>query len=447
MKSIPLLFAAIAVAGLPAISSSQTTYTLEDMSVGSPYDGLSLNAINNAGHMTGYGVIGSTGEIHAFIFANGIFQDLGLLGYQASDGIAINNSDQLAADGIGPGSTALSYSTGHAHRLGSVDGGYSSALSINSLGDIVGSAKNGDGVTVGFSWIGGVFTDLSPQGIYRAACINDSRQIVGSSGYYWVYGGYGHSSSHGCLYSGGAFTDLGSLTGDPRTNTEANGINATGQIVGYSTAADGSLHAVLYSSGTLQDLGTLDGANASAIAINSGGTIIGYLTNPYGANLGAFVYSGGAMHNLGDLITVGGDGWSALVVTGLNDNGWIVGNGTVGGATHAFVLKPTGTAGAGTPVAALRSGIQGTFPNPFRSSANVTFSISQRGAAGAVRLGVYDAAGRQVAALVEGRLSPGTHTVAWDGRTSGGEELKNGIYFARLATADGVAGRKLVLLR
>ena len=44
--------------------------------------------INSAGHMAGYGVLASTGEIHALIDRGGQIQDLGLLGYQASDGIA-----------------------------------------------------------------------------------------------------------------------------------------------------------------------------------------------------------------------------------------------------------------------------------------------------------------------------------------------------------------------
>ena len=145
MRTRPLLCAAIAIALLPTASNAQLAYRLVDPAVGSPYDGMTLNGINNSGHMAGYGVVTGTGEIHAFILKGGTFQDLGLLGYQASDGISINNSDQLAVDGIGPGSTALFYAGGQARRVDSVDGGCTSALSINEHGDIVGSAKNGDG--------------------------------------------------------------------------------------------------------------------------------------------------------------------------------------------------------------------------------------------------------------------------------------------------------------
>ncbi len=446
MRRLVLLCSTIAVAAIPAAASAQS-YTLVDLAVGSPYDGgMTVNSINALGHMSGYGVIASTGEIHAYLYKDGSFQDLGLLGYQASDGISINNSDQLAVDGIGPGSTALFYSGGQAQPVGNVDGGYTSAYAINNHGDIVGSGQNGDGALIAFSWIGGVFTDLSTVNMLRAVSINDGDQIVGSIGYYWVYGGYIHSVVHGCLYSGGVLTDLGCITGDPRTNTEALGISGIGQIVGYSTAADGLRHAFLYSAGTMQDLGTLDGDNATAIAINSGGVVIGNLTNPSGASLGAFVYSGGTMKNLSNLIGNLGTGWSQLTVTGINDGGSIVGYGAVDGTTHGFVLTPNqSTAVRPTPVNF--TAIAASRPNPFRSATEISFSLSQRAATGNARLEIFDASGRRVAVLLDQSLAAGEHTMLWDGRAEGGGTVATGVYFARLSTVDGTASRRLVLAR
>jgi probable HAF family extracellular repeat protein len=442
-----MFLAVIAVALIPTVAGAQQVYNLIDLANGSPYDGVTANSINNSGHIAGYGVISSTGEIHAFIYRDGNFQDLGLLGYQASDGISINGSDQLAVDGIGPGSTALLYSAGTTRRLGSVDGGYSSAYAINDLGDVVGSAKNGDGQTVGFWWVGGVFHDLSTVGLVKASGINDAGQIVGSSAYYWGYGGYIHGSLHGCLYAGGVFTDLGSLTGDPRTNTEALAINASGQIVGYSTASDGLQHAILINAGAMQDLGTLSGANASAIAINTAGVVIGNLTNAYGANLGAFIYANGAMTDFGTLIANGAADWSQIVLTGINDGGAIVGNGTYNGGTHGFLAEPVSTTGVGSSSAVRISTISASRPNPFASNTRIAISLSAQAATGNARLEVFDLSGRRVALLLNEKLAPGEHSLSWNGRDDAGAMIPSGIYFARLTTRDGATSRRLMLER
>lgn len=448
MRRGELLGALIVLALAPGVARAQPNYQLVDLAVGSPYDGgVTLNAINDAGHIAGFGVNASTGEIHAFLYSGGAFTDLGLLGYSASDAIAINASDQLAVDGIGPGSTALFYSAGRARRVGSADGGYTYASAINSHGDMVGRGLNGDGAGVGFSWVGGVFTDLSVVGMVRAASLNDNGEIVGSSGYYWGYGGYLHGSLHGCLYTGGVFTDLGSLTGDPRTNTEALGINASGDIVGYSQAADGSLHAFLYHSAAMQDLGTIEGANATAIAINDHGLVIGNLTNPYGANLGAFVVSNGVMTDFGDLIVGSGSGWSQLVVTGLNNAGEIVGYGAMGGATHGFLAEPIQPTGVAPVPGSVATAIESSRPSPIRGVADIPIRLSPLAATGSARLEVFDASGRRVASLLNERRSAGESLVRWNGRDDTGATLANGVYFARLSTRDGVARRRLVLER
>ncbi|HZT44347.1 MAG TPA: Ig-like domain repeat protein [Chthonomonadaceae bacterium] len=342
MRKLATLWAVLVIALVSAIANAQQSYILFDLTAGSHYTQTAAYGINKQGDITGFEVL-KTGAIHAFIFKNGAFQDLGLLGYQASVGIAINNADQLAADGEGPGTTALFYANGTATPIGNVDGGFSYVFGINNNGDIVGTALNGDNAYVGFSWIGGVFTDLSPLGVYRARSINDSDQLVGSSLYSWSYGGYVHTSAHGCLVSGGSFTDLGSLTGNPETNTEAYGINNAGQIVGYSTGSDNLLHAFLYSSGSMQDLGTIGSDYAIAVAINNAGQIVGILQNPYGASLGSFLYANGAMTDLSTLIARGGMGWSGLTVTAINDNGAIVGYGAVNNGSQGFLAVPAGT--------------------------------------------------------------------------------------------------------
>src|SRR5579871_122918 len=346
MRKLAALCAVLILALAFTIANAQQNYVLYDLTAGSRFYQTAANSINKLGHITGYGVVPRTNIIHAFIYKNGAFQDLGTLGYQAGIGIAINNSDQLAADGEGYGTTALFYSNGTVTPIGNVDGGFSYCFGINNNGDIVGTAVNGDGQLVAFAWIGGTFMDLSSYDYaYRARSINDSDQVVGTSQYFWTYGGYVHVANHGYLYSNatGTFTDLGSLTGDPRTNTEAYGIDQAGDVVGYSAGSDGLLHGFLYTNGVMQDLGTLGSDYAIAVAINNNGLIVGDLQNAYGAALGSFVYANGAMTDLSTLIARGGAGWTGLTVTGVNDNGWIVGTGTVNNGSQGFLAVPAGS--------------------------------------------------------------------------------------------------------
>jgi hypothetical protein len=73
-------------------------------------------------------------------------------------------------------------------------------------------------------------------------------------------------------------------------------------------------------------------------------------------------------------------------------------------------------------------------PNPARGAQRVRFGLPQ---AATVRLEVFDAAGRRVASLLDGRILPaGFHTAIWRPERSGRTPAPSGIYFHRL-TADG----------
>ena len=79
------------------------------------------------------------------------------------------------------------------------------------------------------------------------------------------------------------------------------------------------------------------------------------------------------------------------------------------------------------------------FPNPTTGRVTVAFTVE---AAGAVRLSVVDALGREVAVLAEGAVEAGAHRAELDG--SG---WPAGVYLVRLATADGrVVTRRLTRL-
>jgi probable HAF family extracellular repeat protein len=138
------------------------------------------------------------------------------------------------------------------------------------------------------------------------------------------------------LYSNGSMTCLGSLGG---ANSWATAVNASGQVVGVaSTGTTG--HAFLYSHGTMTDLGMLAGSQSSrAQGINSSGQVVGF---SYFDGVGdrAFLYSNGTMRSLNDLIDPM-SGWSLFCANAINDNGWIVGAGVASnGEQHAVLLTP-----------------------------------------------------------------------------------------------------------
>ena len=84
------------------------------------------------------------------------------------------------------------------------------------------------------------------------------------------------------------------------------------------------------------------------------------------------------------------------------------------------------------------------FPNPFNPITTIRFA----GPAGvAVRVDVYDAAGRFVANLFDGVSAGGAVEVQWNGRTAAGVAAGTGVYFYRLTAGKETLTRKMLLLK
>lgn len=79
------------------------------------------------------------------------------------------------------------------------------------------------------------------------------------------------------------------------------------------------------------------------------------------------------------------------------------------------------------------------YPNPFNPVTNINFSIPK---AGIVKLVVFDAAGKQVAKLVNKQLSAGTYKYDFNA-----SHLSSGIYFYRLETAGFTDVKKMTLVK
>ena len=78
-------------------------------------------------------------------------------------------------------------------------------------------------------------------------------------------------------------------------------------------------------------------------------------------------------------------------------------------------------------------------PNPFNPATSIPFRLS-RGSQ--LSLAVYNITGEKVAELAKGRFSAGEHAVTWDA-----SDYASGVYFYRIASADFVKTRKMMLVK
>jgi len=79
------------------------------------------------------------------------------------------------------------------------------------------------------------------------------------------------------------------------------------------------------------------------------------------------------------------------------------------------------------------------YPNPFNPVTNIKFSIPKQGN---VKLLIYDAAGKEIAELVNGQLSPGIYKVDFDAA-----DFSSGVYFYKLISDGYTVTRKMILIK
>ena len=344
-------------------------------------------AINSAGQVAGYSVVYDANHVmigrDAFLYSGGVLTDLGNFGTPPAGGgspystaVALNASGQVTgnsnvydANHNALGQGAFLYSSGQLTDLGSLgtaSNGYRFTIpaALNASGQVVGysavyDANHTPHSNDAFLYSNGQMTDLGNLGgtgyssFSAAVAINDAGQIVGITDVRDSNNNY--IGQDAFLYSNGKMTDLGNFgsAGSGRGQSNPVAINNAGQVAGYSGvySTDQTYlgqDSFLYSNGKMTDLGNL-GTNSSGqassqpVALNASGQIIGtataYDTDHTYIGSTPFLYSGGTLYNLSSLIT-GGVGWTGLSVTGINDFGQIVGNGTHNGNPEAFLLTP-----------------------------------------------------------------------------------------------------------
>ena len=83
-------------------------------------------------------------------------------------------------------------------------------------------------------------------------------------------------------------------------------------------------------------------------------------------------------------------------------------------------------------------------PNPFNPETEIRFRIPETRD---VTLKIYNLLGQEIRTLSNGTITPGEHTVRWDGWDDSGQEVASGVYLYRLRAGDFSAVRKLILIK
>ena len=88
--------------------------------------------------------------------------------------------------------------------------------------------------------------------------------------------------------------------------------------------------------------------------------------------------------------------------------------------------------------------LMSSYPNPFNAGTVIPFRL---GAAGRVRIDIYNLLGQRVRRLLDEGRAPGLQKVRWSGTDDRGAPLSSGVYFYRLTTGDLAETRRCTLIR
>src|ERR1043166_1550600 len=257
-----------------------------------------------------------------------VLSDLGILpGKKESVSTAINNQGQVAGvSSAGDASTDTAFRYNGLSKLpmedlgGKFAGSANRSLGINDSGDVVGDSTFSGKTPVRRAALfkDGSITDLgtlkNAGNFSQATGINALGQVVG-------FASAELDSDKGRAFIWTPATgmiDIGTLGGE---HAQAFAINDSGFVTGNSDIASSSLlsptrHAFLYQPFTttrgavkaMQDLGTLGGHHSYGLFLNAKSHVVGYSTiDKSDSRVHAFLFDGKMMHDLGSLWGTFGD--------------------------------------------------------------------------------------------------------------------------------------------
>jgi probable HAF family extracellular repeat protein len=337
-----LLFFVSSTLFAPLLLSQAIRYAITDLEEGTKPFGV-VYAMNAKGDVVG------DANFQAFIWSHGSLSVPAPLANGFSTARSINDLGQVVG-GFAPNGTSAAFL---------LDGGvvtkldvplgttYSLAPAINNQGEILLNTRAGLGTTAFLLTHEARRQIPSFGGFIEAHALNQLGQVVGESSK------AGTVPSHAFLWSGEQSIDLGVLPGGEAGGncgfcaapnfSNATAINDSGEIVGQSAAAGQVLHAFVWRGSGMEDLGTLPGDNRSyASSINNRGQIVGWSGHATGVIIDytrAVLWSEGTIVKLDEFIPAD-SGWTLDIAVAINSSGQIAGTGHRNGLARPFLLTP-----------------------------------------------------------------------------------------------------------
>ena len=364
---------------LLATTKPPLRYVLRDLgTVGAP-PGQPFTVANN-GLIAGT-VVTESNLAHAVVWSGSIMTDLGSAGLNSvafginDSGMTVGQAEIDAKDpggedfcgtqalglhGTGAACAAFATRNGTMAPLRTLGGANGRAIAVNGRGQIAGTAEN---MTLDPAcpspqkyqfkpvlWQGEQVQELptvagDKNGL--AYGVNDNGDVVGGSGSCVAYDTNALEllqPLHALLWESGRVIDLGNLGGKGQILGHfAHTINNNGEVIGWSDiTGDTAVHAFRWTRNSgLQDLGTLAGDGHSiGLGINDQGVITGISASSDFNSIRAFVWRGGVMTDLNQLIPAT-SALYLLTACSINARGQITGFAAdAKGNLHGYLAEP-----------------------------------------------------------------------------------------------------------
>jgi probable HAF family extracellular repeat protein len=388
--------------------------------------------INASGQVAGWALSSNDTATHAFRTApnrpiNPATDDLGTLGPQSSNMIsaAINASGQVAGNSWGSFTHAFRTAPNRpinpaTDDLGTLGADITEAFGINDSGQVVGTSDTGTPIPLTFHAfrtapnsaikpstddLGTLSGGVNSFDESQAYGINASGQVVGWS----TTGGRVHAfrtTPNSAINP--ANDDLGTLGG---VNSGAVAVNDFGEVAGWAlSSSDTATHAFRTAPNrpinpATDDLGSLGGSYSTAAAVDNYGQVVGisYLSDNITQH--AFLFSGDVMHDLNSLVPADSGCEQLVGAADINAAGQIAANGTCSGQPHAVLLTPIYRAFVRPPINADGSSVfsakRGVIPVKF----NLTQYSIRTCTLPPATIGITKAAGGTLASVSESAYS------------------------------------------